>query len=119
MPWSTLKKNPKVEQLVQTLLSALSHGTQLKVAFDQTVGFGLVGQVVGATHEEFPVELPELEELVEWVPLFQRKNSQADPARPQLALLTVVQSMARAAGRRRESARISVWILIILYCCVK
>jgi hypothetical protein len=35
---------------VQTLLSAFSQATQLNVAFDQTVGFGVVGQVYGATH---------------------------------------------------------------------
>lgn len=94
------------------LLSALSHGTQLKVAFDQTVGFGVVGQVAGATHEEFPEELLE---LVELVPLFHLKYSQADPARPQSALLTVVQSMARAAGRTMARMRNREWIFVILY----
>ena len=99
---------------MQTLLSAFSQATQLNVAFDQTVGFGEVGQVYGATHEPVPPEeMIELVELVELLPFFHRKYSQADPARPHSAMPTVVQSMASAAGRTMARMRNREWILVI------
>ena len=106
---------------MQTLLSAFSQAMQLNVAFDQTVGFGEVGQVYGTTHEALPLELLELAEmlelveLVELVPLLHRKYSQADPARPHSAMPTVVQSMASAAGRTMARMRNREWILVIFY----
>ena len=97
--------------MVQTLLSAFSQGTQLKLAFDHTVTFGVVGQVEGAWHDGVPVALVE---LIELVPLFHLKYSQADPTSPHSAFLTVVQSMASTAGSRRTTAKSRDWIFVIL-----